>query len=525
MGDVKLGAVMGLYLGRAVAPALVVGVRQRRLRGHRADAAPRRRRAQARGPVRAVSGARRRGRPAGRRRDRRLVPGHVLSWLTEPVLRLKLTADRADGVPSAHQRRHRHALHTGRTSRSSASTSRRAASLRPRCGSTAPSRCTRPGSSRSTRACSARARSATSTRSPTRSSSCSREHKLGKSVRLGIASQRIAVRTLQLPLIEDEDELETAVRFQAQDHIPMPLDQAVLDYQVVSRSAARARDRRMDVVAVAARRDMVEALLGVMREAGLRPVGIDLSAFGMIRALDGVGRAIAGVPPRPPTRSAPGRTRARWRRWRRRLCTATSGTSPTSPWLAARPACSRASRRSGSRGSPSGWQSAAGSRSSMPASGSSHVGLERPTNEIEGDPETIEQTREALAEGAAKLADELRLSLEFYAHARRAPRTSRASSPAGPGSLIPGLVERLERELGQPFRVARPPALGTPRRRLRGPPDAFLRPRPGGVAMRAVNLIPAEERRGARAPRAPACSPTSCSAPSPPFSSASRRSC
>ena len=55
------------------------------------------------------------------------------------------------------------------------------------------------------------------------------EHKLSKSVRLGVANQRVAVRTMRLPLIEDPKELETAVRFQAQENLPMPLDQAVLD--------------------------------------------------------------------------------------------------------------------------------------------------------------------------------------------------------------------------------------------------------------------------------------------------------
>ena len=58
-------------------------------------------------------------------------------------------------------------------------------------------------------------------------------NKLAKSVRLGLASQRVAVRLLRLPAIDDHKELETAVRFQAQDLVPMPLDQAVLDWQVV----------------------------------------------------------------------------------------------------------------------------------------------------------------------------------------------------------------------------------------------------------------------------------------------------
>ena len=58
-------------------------------------------------------------------------------------------------------------------------------------------------------------------------------HKLSKRVRLGIGNQRVVVRTLRLPAIEDPKELEAAIRFQAQEQIPMPLDQAVLEHQVV----------------------------------------------------------------------------------------------------------------------------------------------------------------------------------------------------------------------------------------------------------------------------------------------------
>ncbi len=111
------------------------------------------------------------------------------------------------------------------------------------------------------------------------------KNKLGKTVTLGVANQRVVVRTLRMPLIEDEKELDTAVRFQAQDHIPMPLDQAVLDHQVVARENGEGGDRHMDVVAVAARRDMVNGLIAALRKAGLKPASIDLSAFGMIRAL------------------------------------------------------------------------------------------------------------------------------------------------------------------------------------------------------------------------------------------------
>ena len=46
---------------------------------------------------------------------------------------------------------------------------------------------------------------------------------LSRRVRLGVANQRTVLRTLELPPITDRKELDAAVRFQAQDEVPMPL--------------------------------------------------------------------------------------------------------------------------------------------------------------------------------------------------------------------------------------------------------------------------------------------------------------
>src|SRR5215218_6889647 len=112
------------------------------------------------------------------------------------------------------------------------------------------------------------------------------KHKLSKRVRLGIGNQGVVVRTVRLPAIEDPKELDAAVRFQAQEQMPMPLDQAVLEHQVVGGvPAEEGAPPQIDVVLIAARREMITSFLEPMRRAGLEPVGVDLSAFGMIRAL------------------------------------------------------------------------------------------------------------------------------------------------------------------------------------------------------------------------------------------------
>jgi type IV pilus assembly protein PilM len=107
---------------------------------------------------------------------------------------------------------------------------------------------------------------------------------LSRRVRLGVANQRTVLRTLELPPITDRKELAAAVRFKAQDEVPMPLSNAVLDFHPLGVFDSPEGPRQR-VVLVAAQRDMVQRLLTAVRDAGLRPEGIDLSAFALIRAL------------------------------------------------------------------------------------------------------------------------------------------------------------------------------------------------------------------------------------------------
>jgi type IV pilus assembly protein PilM len=114
--------------------------------------------------------------------------------------------------------------------------------------------------------------------------------RLDRRVRIGIANQRIMMRRIELPPLTDADEIEQAVRFQAQDEIPMPLDSVVLDYRSLG-ILDNGSGPRLSVLLVAARRDMIERVLQASRLAGLQPEGIDLAAFGMVRALRPQGAA------------------------------------------------------------------------------------------------------------------------------------------------------------------------------------------------------------------------------------------
>jgi type IV pilus assembly protein PilM len=107
---------------------------------------------------------------------------------------------------------------------------------------------------------------------------------LGKRVRVGVANQRTVLRTLELPPVTDHKELAAAVNFQAQDQVPMPLNNAVMDFHPLGIVDTPAGPRQR-VVLVAAQRDMIERLLTAVRRAGLSAEGVDLSAFALIRSL------------------------------------------------------------------------------------------------------------------------------------------------------------------------------------------------------------------------------------------------
>ena len=111
-----------------------------------------------------------------------------------------------------------------------------------------------------------------------------RDSGLSRQVRVGVANQRTVLRTLELPPITDRKELDAAVRFQAQEQVPMPLANAVLDFHSLGVHDTP-KGPRQQVVLVAAQRDMVGRLLAAVRNAGLRPEGIDLSAFALIRSM------------------------------------------------------------------------------------------------------------------------------------------------------------------------------------------------------------------------------------------------
>jgi type IV pilus assembly protein PilM len=113
-----------------------------------------------------------------------------------------------------------------------------------------------------------------------------KRHKLPRrSVKVGIASNRIGVRTIDVPGIEDPKQLANAVRFRAQEALPIPINEALLDFEVLSEGVDEAGAPTRRVLLVVAYRDLVQGYANACRLAGVRLAGVDLDAFALLRAL------------------------------------------------------------------------------------------------------------------------------------------------------------------------------------------------------------------------------------------------
>lgn len=106
----------------------------------------------------------------------------------------------------------------------------------------------------------------------------------GKAVHVGIANRRVVVRVIELPAMSDED-LKSAIKLQAQDHIPIPLSEAVMDYEVLERVDSADGQPVQRVLVVAAERASVMPLLEAVKMAKLEARSLELNAYPLVRCL------------------------------------------------------------------------------------------------------------------------------------------------------------------------------------------------------------------------------------------------
>lgn len=98
-----------------------------------------------------------------------------------------------------------------------------------------------------------------------------------REVALSISGHSVIIKKLNLPLMK-RDELEEQIQWEAEQHIPYEISEVEIDYNILWQNPEVGQ---MDVLLVAAKKEEIQDLVEVVRQAKLRPLVVDIDAFAM----------------------------------------------------------------------------------------------------------------------------------------------------------------------------------------------------------------------------------------------------
>jgi type IV pilus assembly protein PilM len=103
-----------------------------------------------------------------------------------------------------------------------------------------------------------------------------------KEVVAAVSGRAVIVKKIQMDVMND-DEARDAIQWEAEQHIPFDIDDVSIDFQVLDRET---RPDKMDVLLVAAKKEMLESRASLLRAAGLSAVTIDVDSFAVQNAYE-----------------------------------------------------------------------------------------------------------------------------------------------------------------------------------------------------------------------------------------------
>lgn len=103
-----------------------------------------------------------------------------------------------------------------------------------------------------------------------------------KEVAAAVAGHSVIVKKVSLPVMTRE-ELENQIQWEAEQYIPFDVNEVNLDFQILDSTS---NEGQMDVLLVAAKKDLIDDYVQVIQEAGLIPVAVDVAAFAIENAYE-----------------------------------------------------------------------------------------------------------------------------------------------------------------------------------------------------------------------------------------------
>jgi type IV pilus assembly protein PilM len=104
-----------------------------------------------------------------------------------------------------------------------------------------------------------------------------------KLVATSISGSAVIVKKITLPRVASPEELHESVRWEAEQYIPFPIEEVNLDYTILGKAT---KGEAIDVLLVAAKKDIVGFYSNAITQAGMKPVLMDIDAFAIQNAFE-----------------------------------------------------------------------------------------------------------------------------------------------------------------------------------------------------------------------------------------------
>lgn len=109
-------------------------------------------------------------------------------------------------------------------------------------------------------------------------------HDLGINTTLAVAAlfgPTVVVRQVQLPAMS-ESQLRKSIYWEARNYISFPVEDSLLEFQILGTHTTDGIPQ-MDVMMVAAPRELVDSRVAALEQAGVEPIAVELEPFALIR--------------------------------------------------------------------------------------------------------------------------------------------------------------------------------------------------------------------------------------------------
>ncbi|MBI5137657.1 MAG: type IV pilus assembly protein PilM [Nitrospirae bacterium] len=119
----------------------------------------------------------------------------------------------------------------------------------------------------------------------------------GRQVAISVAGNSVIVKKIHVPIMS-ADELAESISWEAEQYIPFEINDVHLDFHIVEAADESTPSGKMPVLLVAAKKERVSELVTLVQEAGLKPMVVDVDAFGLENIFCtnyGVGDRVTGL--------------------------------------------------------------------------------------------------------------------------------------------------------------------------------------------------------------------------------------